>query len=182
MNDTLEFTIPDGYELDKEKSTAKNAVCYKVEKYDPKPHDIVVFYGLDMRRYITLYTDTDEMYAPSVRYYDFEFDIKGEIYPFKVPLIGVKPATDFDKYIYKKTLQDNGYEYDPVKKEVRKNRWRGKLSERYWFANENGKTGYCIEVGDSIDNERYKSGNYFRTEKEAEEVAAEFRKILNNRK
>lgn len=93
----------------------------------------------------------------------------------------IRPATSEEAEIFARIMAENGYEYDPVKKEVRKKRWRAKNYEQYWFADENGSVGYCIEFEDQIDNERYASGNYFRTEDEAEKVAAKFKEILKER-
>ena len=182
MRNTLEFEIPEGYEIDQEKSKGRKVVYKKVEKYEPKPHDIVVFDGISMRRYITLYTAPDELYAPAVQYDLFEFNPKGEIYPLPVPLIGVKPASDFEKDLYKRTLEENGYEYDPEKKEVRKKRWRAEVGQRYWFIDENMRVRTIMDYRIGTDDSLYKSGNYFRTHEEAEEVAAEFRKILEKHK
>lgn len=41
MKSTLEFTIPDGYELDKENSTGSKLVYKKKEEYRPKEGDLV---------------------------------------------------------------------------------------------------------------------------------------------
>lgn len=179
MNDTLEFTIPDGYELDKEKSNDGKLVCRKKEKYVPKEGDLVV---LENDKNDWLYNKQICIFNkgyPSIRSKDggkeWIFHDSAFFYAH------VRPATPEETEIFTRIMADNGYEYDPVKKEVRKKRWRGKLYEQYWFVDENSKTGYCIEFGDSIDNERYKSGNYFRTEEEAAKVAAKFNEILNER-
>lgn len=96
MSDTLEFTIPDGYELDKENSTGS-------------------------------------------------------------------------KVVYKK-------------KEVRKKRWRAEKRGVYFYIYDITQVCCVHDYHTIIDDGKYNSGNYFRTREEAEEVAAEFRAILNKRK
>lgn len=153
MNDTLEFTIPDGYELDKEKSNDGKLVYRKKhDKYVPKEGDLVSYLGID------IVSPTETVASHVIKLYGREFPIiinVGSGGGFRLtPMIRVgniienlHPATLEEIEIFTRIMAENGYEYDPVKKEVRKKRWRGKLYERYWFADENGKTGYCIEFG-----------------------------------
>lgn len=176
MNNTLEFTIPDGYELDKENSTGCKLVYKKKDEYEPKEGDLVVIDTCGVREYITLFTEHNKDKYPVVRYNVLDFVPKGEICSYPVFTTGkIHPATNFQPDLYAKTLAENGYEYDPEKKEVRK-----KASHIYYI-DEN------MEVCKTANNGCYAStlrmvGNSFRTREEAEEVAAEFRKILNNKK
>lgn len=176
MSDTLEFTIPDGYELDKENSTGSKIVYKKKEEeYHPKEGDLVVIDTCDVREYITLFTEHDKDKYPVVRYNVLDLVPKGEICSYPVFTTGkIHPATNFHMDLYAKTLAENGYEFEDEKKVVRKK------DSHIYYIDEN------MEVCKTANNGCYAStlrmvGNSFRTRYEAEEVAAEFRKILANR-
>ena len=183
MKNTLEFEIPDGYELDNDNSTGCKLVYKKKEEYRPKEGDLVVIDTCDVREYITLFTEHDKDKYPVVRYDVLDLVPKGEICSYPVFTTGkIHPATNFHLDLYAKTLVENGYEFEYENKEVRKKRWRAEKGKCYWYVSIYGGASDEYDDRYDMDNELYNLGNYFRTREEAEEVAAEFRKILNNKK
>jgi len=62
-------------------------------------------------------------------------------------------------------LIDEGY----IQKVVENKRWRAECNSVYWYINSFGAINWCAEQNDKVDNFRYKTGNYFKTEEEAEE-------------
>lgn len=56
-------------------------------------------------------------------------------------------------------------------------RWRAKEDKQYWFMDDDGEVYDNRDNRDSIDSGRYKLGNYFKTEEEAEK-AVEWLKAL----
>ena len=64
---------------------------------------------------------------------------------------------------FKSEFEKLGYVYDFETHTARKKRWRAKYSGYYYFVNSSSKIESSREVGDPIDDERYKNGNYFET-------------------
>ena len=56
-----------------------------------------------------------------------------------------------------------------------------RLGEIYFFINSNGELYPEKELNNKIDNMRWKIGNYFSTENEAQKYADEFKRILQGR-
>ena len=54
-------------------------------------------------------------------------------------------------------------------------RWRAEINDTYFYANDYGDVDFCVENNDEADNYRYKTRNYFITEKEAEK----YQEIIN---
>ena len=65
--------------------------------------------------------------------------------------------------------------------EAKKQRWRAKEGERYYFVGSAFGISSHKEEFDSTDNGFWNSGNYFSTEKEAQKYADEFRRMLQER-
>lgn len=58
-------------------------------------------------------------------------------------------------------------------------RWRAEYGGTYWFVATNATvTGESCDSYDGWDNQRYESGNYFRTKKEAQAMADRFKAML----
>lgn len=57
-------------------------------------------------------------------------------------------------------------------------RWMASYKERYFFITPTLDVNSVEEDGFGIDDDFYKAGNYFKTKKEAEEVAAKLRAVL----
>lgn len=186
MGNTLEFEIPEGYEIDKEQSTNKKVVYKKVEKYEPKEGDLVVCTTADhSQAFIRLHGD-DYEYSPSLMRGLSWFMDKTKWYFYEDSswaYATIRPATAEETALFTRILAENGYEYDPEKKEVRKKRWRAGRGEPYLCVSEIGTVREVMEYNTWFDSFRHKSGNYFKLSerKETEEVAAKFREILSHR-
>lgn len=62
-------------------------------------------------------------------------------------------------------------------------RWRAEKGERYFFVStgDSISASSSCEESDEVDDARFESGNYFKTEKEAELYAEKILKIFKNR-
>lgn len=125
-----------------------------------------VFNSIDNNNYIILFSEA------FCSYYDIMFI---EIYNKKVMEDKECACPIF------RALEKNGLRWNPEKEEIEPIRWRAKRGERYYFVdNALGISSYKEEF-DSADNVFWNSGNYFRTEKEAQKYADEFRRMLQER-
>lgn len=78
-------------------------------------------------------------------------------------------------------LKKKGLRWNPETEEIENRRWRAKEFERYYFvSNAFGISSYR-ENFDSTDDGLWNSGNYFRTEDEAQKYINEFKRILQGR-
>jgi len=67
------------------------------------------------------------------------------------------------------TLSDGKYEEFKKQFSTPENvRWRAGRKEEYWFVDEEGDAWDCIETDSTKDEWRYNTGNYFKSESEAE--------------
>jgi hypothetical protein len=57
-------------------------------------------------------------------------------------------------------------------------RWRAKSNCFYYYVDSTSKVGSCRDFYVSVDDERYEIGNYFKTKKEAENVAKKIEQIF----
>ena len=83
-----------------------------------------------------------------------------------------------------RVLEKMGLRWNPEKEEIeeaKKQRWRAKEGERYYFVGSSLGISIYKEKFDSADNGLWNSGNYFRTEDEAKKYADEFRRMLQER-
>ena len=46
-------------------------------------------------------------------------------------------------------------------------KWRAKIGERYWFVRDDGQIFVAYELDTSVDDYRWRTGNYFKTENDA---------------
>lgn len=60
-------------------------------------------------------------------------------------------------------------------------RWRAEYNERYYYFNSQLKIDSMMNENDTIDNQLYELGNYFKTEEEAQEYENKLKKILSER-
>lgn len=116
MGNTLEFEIPEGYEIDKEQSTNKKVVYKKVEKYEPKVGDLV-------------YSRHGNAILISIYGYDGLNSI-WKVLGSAVGWFTMKNMAPYGSFMRPATAED-GYEYDAEKKEVRKKRWRTEVGWVY---------------------------------------------------
>ena len=99
-------------------------------------------------------------------------------------IIKFRPATDSEKQQLFDALAKEGKMWDAEKKAVVDlPRWRAEKDCRYYYIKNCDAT---IHPGDDnrfeIDNNLYKSGNYFKTKEAAERVAEQIREIFKNSK
>ena len=81
-----------------------------------------------------------------------------------------------------RALKKKGLRWNPETGVIEVNRlWRARLGEIYFFINSNGELYPENELNNKIDNMRWKIGNYFSTENEAEKYANEFKRMLKGR-
>lgn len=75
---------------------------------------------------------------------------------------------------YEKKLQELQAEIDELKanKPTEYKRWRAERSDVYYYMDDCGKCDSAYENYGNINNYRYNTGNYFKTEKEAEQHKA----------
>lgn len=171
--DLYKKTLADnGYEYDEKLKVVRK------KKYEPKEGDLVyaeTIFGNS--RFIVLHKRSEDIVVD---------DILGSwsLYtPPRANALQFYPArTPDETAIFARIMSENGYEYDPEKKEVRKKRWRAERGGEYYFLRATFEVGTFKEMGNAIDEAMYNCHNYFRTKEEAEEVAAEFRAILDKRK
>ena len=65
--------------------------------------------------------------------------------------------------------------------EPKKSKWEPELNGKYWFIDNDGNIFYAYWDNYPIDNDRYKFGNVFKTEEEAD-FAAEQLKVISQLK
>lgn len=132
--------------------------------------DIIVFKsaGKDGRCYYHAACDEAVIYLPqnNERFYGFMKDIEG--YATESEIQTLLDALD------KKVLRWNASE-----KRVEKKGWRAKEGEEYWFVHSDIKPRLDIEAYSIIDNARFKVGNYFQTEEEADAFAQKIRELFS---
>ena len=68
--------------------------------------------------------------------------------------------------------------WDEWASERKPKRWRAKRGDRYWWFNDELEVKCNADIQDIIDNNRYNLGNYFRTEKLAQQAAEAVRETL----
>lgn len=179
MEKTIEFNIPEGYVLDEENST-KDKIVFKQAPYEPKEGDLVHLYtgGPCTRQEFLVIYGCDKRKTPSVAKgwglcsnWEFRAD---SIWSYDF----AHAATHEDAALFTRILAENGYEYDPEKKEVRKKRWRAESREPYYYVNASGRICFYKENNDSIDQSLYDAGNYFRTREIAELAAKEIKEVF----
>ena len=92
----------------------------------------------------------------------------------------MRVATENEKQILFDFLKSKGLKWNKEEKKVEKLRWRAKEGESYYYITDNGVI--CgIDDEFNIDNNRYASGNYFKTVSEAEKYAEKIKKLLIER-
>lgn len=64
--------------------------------------------------------------------------------------------------------------------DIKKDRWRAKLGEDYYFFYWDMSVATDTEDGHNTDNDRYNSGNYFRTKEQAEMAKLYVQKAYND--
>ena len=88
-------------------------------------------------------------------------------------------ATEEEKQLLFDKMKEQGLRWNAEEKKVEKARWRAKRGEHYSLLDRITLKADCyIESFDEIDTKLYDSGNYFRTEEQAEEAAKRVKETL----
>lgn len=69
----------------------------------------------------------------------------------------------------KKKYAELGAEIERLEKQKENKRWRAEKNEEYYYIDTAGEIDESHEANDIIDDFRYKTRNYFKTEQEAQE-------------
>lgn len=78
-------------------------------------------------------------------------------------------------------IKNLSQELENLKKEKENKRWRGSLNQRYYYISTDARCCFTQEDSHPADNGRYSIGNYFQTEKQAQETIEKL-KIYNQLK
>ena len=156
----------------------KIVLTAQLEEWKPQDGDIVSWkdkdgggnpavsiYKEESRSYATLYATGSMEYST---YATFAMNI-------------IRPATDEEKKELFDAMAKEGKRWNAEKKVVENMRWRAKKGEIYYALTLSCDVDTVIETGE-LDDKRYNSGNYFKTEKAAEKVAEQIREIFKNSK
>lgn len=157
----------------------------KREKFIPKDGDIIFtetcncvckwvsIFKEEIDRHIQTYCDIsipDDSYAST---FEGSLCARDDVKEMRI-------ATENEKQILFDFLKSKGLKWNKEEKKVEKSRWRAKEGENYYYITDNGVI--CgIDDGFNIDNNRYASGNYFKTTSEAEKYAEKIKKLLIER-
>lgn len=87
-----------------------------------------------------------------------------------------RPATEEEKQIYFDLLAGENLMWDADKCKVV--RWRAKVDEKYFYIDSGFECAYHYEAGDSIDDNLYGLGNYFKSEQLAKQAIEKIKLIL----
>ena len=92
----------------------------------------------------------------------------------------LRHATDEEKQLLFDKMKEQGLQWNAEKKRVEKIRWRAKRGEYYSLLDRlTFKVDCYTESFDEIDTKLYNSGNYFRTNEQAEEAARRVKETLH---
>lgn len=80
-----------------------------------------------------------------------------------------------------RALEKQGLRWNPETEEIETKRWRAKEGERYYFVGHVFEISRHRESFDLTDDGLWNSGNYFRTEGEAQKYVNEFKRMLQER-
>ena len=87
-------------------------------------------------------------------------------------------ATEEEKQLLFDKMKEQGLRWNAEEKRVEKVRWRAKDGDKYWYIRIDLSTDFVTDTQHYFDGKQYKSNNYFRTEKQAEEAAKRVKETL----
>ena len=132
--------------------------------------DIIVFKsaGKDGRCYFHATCDEAVIYLPqnNESFYGFMKDIEGY-------------ATESEIQTLLDALDKKGLRWNAEEKRVEKKRWRAKMGGGYWRLSDRLTSAVSEESQHTIDNDRFKVGNYFQTKEEADAFAQKVRELYS---
>ena len=159
----------------------------KVQKYEPKDGDFV--YVKAGYEHIAIFKKEvgEDMYVHANS--NMSLSVPNIIVYDSTPLccIGdikeIRPATEAEKKLLIDKLAEVGKRWNKEDKTIEDVRWRAKEGGEYYYVI---TTYYLVEQTfdrySSIDDNFYKSGNYFKTREAAEKTAEQIRNIFKNSK
>lgn len=191
MEKDFKIELPEGVKITDIQSTlsengnvATITVCMK-EEYIPKNGDFVRIEG-NYQEFIAIYNVSKEsdiykkqnklFYYVSLSKRDKELMINDWMFSREV-----FPATTDEIRKLEEALAEKGKKWNPDKKCIEDlPNWRADIDEVYFYISSACNIIAEKECHCYIDGERYKIGNYFKTEEAAEKVAEKIRDIFKN--
>ena len=166
----------------------------KEQKYEPKDGDFI-FVESRLKPYVTKYSYIgifhdiikDDGFSTILLMYASLKDegrlvCGNSIEPY-INAEYIRPATDEEKQLLFDALAKEGKRWNPETKQIEDVRWRAGKNESYSYLI-CGETDYLVTTTTDKrmykDDERFNSGNYFKTEEAAEKVAEQIREIFKN--
>ena len=164
------------------------AICGKTEqKYEPKDGDFV--YVKARYEHIAIFKKEvgEDMYVYAD--WNMSFSVSKIIIDDSRPLCfihylrEIRPATEIEKKILIDQLAKVNKKWNPKTKRIEDVRWRAKDGEPYSYLLF-GDTDILVTTTTDMrmykDDERFNSGNYFKTDSDAEKVVEQIRDIFKN--
>ena len=154
--------------------------------YSEKEPSIGIFKSIEMNKgkellfcYITLMRDSQYEVLLPLEHEGHTYSV-GEVSNLKV-----SPATEAEKKLLIEKLAKVNKRWNPNTKQIEDSRWRAKDGEPYSYLLVGDTDILVTSTTDTRmykDDERFNSGNYFKTEEAAEKVAEQIREIFKNSK
>lgn len=171
------------------------AICgKKVQKYEPKDGDFI-FVKSRLKPYVTKYSYIgifhdiikDDGCSPILLMYASLKDNNRLIYGNSIEPYSnveyIRPATEREKKILIDQLAKVNKKWNAETKRIEDVRWRAKKGGEYYYIITTGYlVAHAFDRYSSIDDNFYKSGNYFKNRESAEKVAEKIRNIFENSK
>ena len=164
------------------------AICVKkVQKYEPKAGDFV--YVKAGYEHIAIFKEKvgEDMYVYAN--WNMSFSVSKIIIDDSRPFCriqdirNIRPATEAEKKLLIDQLAMVNKRWNPNTKQIEDVRWRAKEGGEYYYVI---TTSYLVEQTfdrySYIDDNLYKTDNYFKTREAAEKVAEQIREIFKNSK
>ena len=155
----------------------------KEQKYEPKEGDFVCYYGESGSKNVAIFK---EKLSRGSRIYCV-YNTCGK-YHFCTNIIDeciMRPATEAEKKLLIDKLAEVNKKWNEETRTIEDVRWRAKEGEPYSYLLV-GDTDILVTTTTDMrmynDDERFNSGNYFKTDSDAEKVAEQIRKIFKNSK
>ena len=185
-NKKVKITLPKNCEVEKVETSVENG-CLVVEytpkeKFGLKNGDI-----LSNETFIVIYKDTYNITGGIICHCYLRDDGVFSIFNENEDGRGCgftkeyREATKEEKESILNRLKEKGYTFNQETKKIEKIRWRAERENSYYFINSIGDVIGEEEGNCCIDTERFKIGNYFKTEEEAQKYADKIKELLKDR-
>lgn len=155
------------------------AICGNTEqKYEPKDGDFISF-GTGL---ISIFKNTEKYWFNNYA------TLCGDwLTLFKEGWVGknIRPATEKEKKLLIDKLAEKGKKWNPKTKRIEDVRWRANDCDHYYyllFVDTDFIVTETTDIRMDKDDERYNSGNYFKTSEAAEKAAEQIRETFQNSK